>query len=649
MSIAELFNKESTVRQLPLFSQLKAQEIELITERSSLVEYKKNQIIYHEGDPPDAFYCIVTGRVKIFNLDPMGTENLLEYLHRGKYFGIISLLTGEGHSVNAEVINDSLILKIQKEDFNLILNKIPKLAIDLSQMLSRRLKRKDIHTKTIFESTIISVYSSYKGAGRTVFATNLALSLKKETNKNVILIDVSSKGNEVKKTTPIIDLSNFSLEEERIQGAISKSDLNIDFLKTIYDSKSTLSPKGVATLLSFLTNDYHYIVLDLPFRMDEMVFKTLSQSDLIFLISSPDEIDLKATLKLIAELADLAKYKEDKIKIIINEHRFAEGVSHEERVRILKHQVFSTLPLFKSELPDRIILTQPDNKYSKVVRRISRQIGDCMVGLALGSGAAYGLAHIGVLKVIEEENIPIDVISGSSIGAVIACLWASGKTVQELEEFASQLKEKRFIFKMIDLTFPKTGFIRGYKLSKLLREYLGKKTFYDIKIPLKILACNVKSKQTVTIDSGSLVDAVMASCAMPGIFKPVRYKDELLLDGGVLNPLPTEILVKTGAKKIIAVNVIPSREDILKAYQETKRRKSKDVLETNILDYIFSSIEMMEYELARIEAQQADIILHPDIRGLNWLEFHRVGEFIKRGEEEIRRNLGRIKELMAES
>ena len=305
-----------------------------------------------------------------------------------------------------------------------------------------------------------------------------------------------------------------------------------------------------------------------------------------------------------------------------------------------------------------------DSEYAKAIKRISRRVGDCLVGLALGVGFAYGFCHIGVLKVIEEEKIPVDVISGSSVGALIASLWAIGKSSQEIIEITKEFKEPNYVWGLIDLTFPLIGFVKGKKLYRFFKKHLGDKTFYDVKLPLKIIASDVKRKEPRVFDKGPLVDAIMASCSMPGVFMPFRLKEEMLMDGGVINPLPTEVLFKMGVKKIIAVNVTPSREDVLAQYEKIKgqitgektlRKKFfsfkqwlRDVFKINILDIIFSSIEAMQSEMIQREAQLADIVLHPQTEGLHWLELHRAEDLAKRGEEEARKHLDKIWQIINE-
>lgn len=662
------------LKQIPLFAALSDEQRKVIQERAQIVEYKKGETIYKEGDPANAFFCIVSGRVVISTRDNYGKDAVLEYIHRGKYFGMISLLTGEPHSVTAVALNDCLILKIDNNDFDYILRKVPVLAIDLSLTLSRRLKRKDLHQKTIFESTILSIFSSSQKMGKTIYALNLALSLKKETAKSIILLDIGLK--DKVHSIPVklginykpaeVDLSDSIPDITNIKNYILKDNLGIDLLCISYEQEDESCINRLLGILSILVNDYHYIILELPSDLDKAIFNTLNQSDLIHMVSGPDIIELKRTSRLIERLRQEFEFKTEKIKVIINDYSLSDLSPH-QKIEILSREVFATLPRIEYEQPQRTILDVPECEYARVIKRISRQLGERTVGLALGVGAAYGFCHIGVLKVIEKEKIPLDMISGSSIGAFIAALWASGYSAGQITEIAKEFKDSRMIFQLIDLTFPRLGFIKGYRIRRFLRKSLGNKTFYDLKLPLKILASNVKTKESIVIDKGPLVDAVMASCAMPGVFRPVRFKEELLLDGGVLNPLPVKALVAAGIKKIIAVNVTPSREDLLKEYEKIKdktkqvkqdikrkfglfgfKRRIKDIFNINIFDFIFGSIEMMQSEIAQKEAKLADIVLHPDTSGLNWLEFQRAEEFIERGEQETRHNLDKIWQLIKE-
>ncbi|MDD5155726.1 MAG: cyclic nucleotide-binding domain-containing protein, partial [Candidatus Omnitrophica bacterium] len=634
-------NRDSILRELHLFSGLSNAESRIIRDRCQVVEYKKGQVIYEEGSPASSFYCIIIGRVVVYTRGASGNKTILEYLHRGKYFGIISLLTGETHSVSAQALNDCLLLVIKKEDFEYVLKRIPQLAIDLSQTLSRRLKNKDLHQKTIFESTVISIFSSYSQAGKTIYALNLALSLHKETHKSVLVMDICLKDSrhslpvklEVSGDYPVFDLSSGPADTVGILGeVVLKDKFGIDLLCLSYKEEDNHCVKRLIEVLSILVNNYHYIILDMPSSMDRFVFEILNQSELIHILTGPAQVYLERTRNLIRRLNADFHFSPQKIKVIVNEHKLSQ-LSHQQRLEILGHGIFATLPKVELGSLDRLVLDNPDSSYAKAVRRISRELGDCLVGLALGVGVAYGFCHIGVLKVIEEEKIPIDVITGSSIGALVASLWAIGLSSAEILELTGEFKEPKHLWGMVDLTLPFLGFIKGNKLYGFLKRHLGNKTFYDVRLPLKIIASDIRRKEPRVLDKGSLADAIMASCSMPGVFQPFKFKEEMLLDGGMISPLPTEPLFHMGVRKIIAVNVTPSKEDVLRNYerlkeeidagseQPRKRQRSglKDYIrnkfKTNILDIIFSSVELMQSALVQKEGQLADVILHPDLSG----------------------------------
>jgi NTE family protein len=650
-------------------------ERQIIKERSGIREYKKGEVIYQEGSPVSALYCVILGRVKVFTQDASGKETVLEYLHRGKYFGIISLLTGDTHSVTAKAINDCLILTINKPDFDYVLEKVPQLAIDLSKTLSRRLKNKDIHQKTIFESSIVSIFSSYSPAGRTIYALNMALSLRKESFKSVILLELVLQDSphilpaklDIKQCPNIFDLTSEKSNYQEVKSFILKNSFDIDLICLSCPAQDATYIKRLLGVLSLLVNDYHYIILDLPSKMDRVIFDILNQSDSVHLLTSPGPLDLKKTQRLIKRLRTEFNFQDDKIKVVINEYKYSR-LDYQKQSKLLGHEIFATLPRIElnSSATDRLVLDEPDCEYARTIRRVSRNVGDCLVGLTLGVGVAYGFCHIGVLKVIEEEKIPIDVISGSSIGALLAALWAIGKSSQEILEITREFREPKYIWSVIDLTFPFLGFIKGNKLYNFLKRHLGRRTFFDVKLPLKVIASDIKTKESKVIEKGLLADAIMASCSMPGVFRPFVAKEELLFDGGVTNPLPTEVLFKMGLKKIIAVNVTPSREDIMRerdkiraemAYSASVLKQKgflsfahyfKKKLNTNILDIVFSTFEIMQSELARNEAKLADVVLHPDTQGLHWMELHKAEEFAKRGEAEARRGLDKIWQIIRE-
>src|SRR6056297_3089720 len=175
------------------------------------------------------------------------------------------------------------------------------------------------------------------------------------------------------------------------------------------------------------------------------------------------------------------------------------------------------------------------------------------VGIALSGGGSKGIAHIGVLKILEKYNIPVDFVSGTSIGAVIGALYCSGYTSKKLEILFTE--DKKEWKKLFDYTFPKHGLIKGKRIEKFIQEELKDTKFKDLEIPLYITAFDIENKQEIYFNKGSVSKAVRASISIPGMIVPVENNNRILVDGGIVDPIPTEVLKKAGADIIIAINV----------------------------------------------------------------------------------------------
>ncbi len=181
------------------------------------------------------------------------------------------------------------------------------------------------------------------------------------------------------------------------------------------------------------------------------------------------------------------------------------------------------------------------------------EIKQVKIGLALGIGGAKGLAHIGVIKVLEKNNIPINFIAGSSIGALIGAHYAIFKDIKKIEEIVLTTNW-RTSFNLFDPTL-KGGFIKGNKVEKLMDSWFNGKDFNDIQIPLSVVTTDLITGQEININSGDFLKAVRSSLSVPTIFKPVKYKEHLLVDGGLSNPVPDDLARRMGADIVIVVNL----------------------------------------------------------------------------------------------
>jgi NTE family protein len=309
----------------------------------------------------------------------------------------------------------------------------------------------------------------------------------------------------------------------------------------------------------------------------------------------------------------------------------------------------------------------PSGQSHADIRRIARSIGNCLVGLALSSGAAKGFSHIGVLQVLEENGIEPDVVAGSSMGAYVGAVWAYGCDGAQMEKLARDMEGKWSLWRMIDPVFPpRQGFLRGYAVKQRLKQTIGDVHFSDLARPLRILATNLDTLGRVVFSSGEVAAAVHTSIAVPGIFVPVRIGEESFIDGGIVDPLPVDVLREMGVRKIIAVNAIPS-SDRIRAFQQTRRelaghepRCASELARTilplnrhvnyfargNILEILMHSVHGAQIRMAEASSLQADVVLRPDVGDDRWLDFRNPAQYIRAGREAALRQLAEIKALV---
>ncbi|MFC1892530.1 patatin-like phospholipase family protein [Chloroflexota bacterium] len=245
------------------------------------------------------------------------------------------------------------------------------------------------------------------------------------------------------------------------------------------------------------------------------------------------------------------------------------------------------------------------------------------IGLALGSGTARGLAHIGVLEVLEEEGIPIDIITGTSIGAVISALYAQGKDASVIKKLVSRLS-RRQLASLVDLALPRTGLIQGEKIKSLLESVIGGDIeFSTLRIPFACVATDIRTSEEVVISHGSLLEALRASFSVPAVFTLVKWEGRYVVDGGLVNPVPVSVARQMGADFVIAVNVLP---DIRHGSQWADATKGP-----GIINIIIQSLYISTHSAVRSSLEGADIVIEPQVADIDPLDFFQAEKCISQG------------------
>ncbi|MDA8121402.1 MAG: patatin-like phospholipase family protein [Deltaproteobacteria bacterium] len=252
------------------------------------------------------------------------------------------------------------------------------------------------------------------------------------------------------------------------------------------------------------------------------------------------------------------------------------------------------------------------------------------VAVVLGAGAAKGFAHVGVLKVLEMNHVPIHMIMGTSVGSFVGSLSAYGYPAYDLQKIAMTLEKGE----IADLTVPDNGFVKGEKLEAYVNRMIRGTPMQELRIPFYAVATDIGSGQEMVFGKGNTGAAVRASCSIPGIFRPVRIGDRTYVDGGVVSPVAVDAARRMGADIVIAVDI---------------SGEISGTAPTTTLDTIFQSINVMYSKIAAAQLARADVVIHPQVGYIASGDFTKRHEAILEGEKAAQEALPKIRALLVES
>ncbi|NIP24421.1 MAG: cyclic nucleotide-binding domain-containing protein [Phycisphaerae bacterium] len=277
----------------------------------------------------------------------------------------------------------------------------------------------------------------------------------------------------------------------------------------------------------------------------------------------------------------------------------------------------------------------------KQLSRIARRLTGHTVGLALSSGGGKGLAHLGVMKVLQEENIPIDFIAGTSAGAFFGILYAVGWDSERFDAFADEIQTfNRWI--NWDVNFiPRAGILKGAKARDIIARLVENKRFEDLDIPFYCVAADIMTGEEIVFDSGDLADAIRASLSIPGLANPWHINNRYLIDGAFVDPIPAKLLRQKGADIVIASSVIQPL-----AHRRNGNSRDKTEKMPHFLQIITNIQSLVEEQLVKSQEEEIDVLIHTKVQVDHALDFSQARSIIVAGEEAARTQLKAIKELL---
>jgi len=566
----------------------------------------KDELVYRAGDDADALYLVVSGAVDLLD----GAE-LFARRGPGEVFGEGALVAGERRVHTVRVALDAVLLVLSRSGIQRLLELHPQMHERAEELLARRLKAAMHHGPVTRPCEVVALSGWRAGSERRAFALGLAHALERELGRAVAIVTVTTHARS----------SAITARPERP------------------DTVVLGETKAAAALHARVTSEVATRVAQVP----------------VVLLETDD-----ALAPVEADLVGLA----DAVLVHIEGQPPATRSTGSQRVVFVHDRRSGAGPSLSGH--DVVSLPADEPRRTRALERLARHLTHRSVGIALGSGAAWGMAHIGVLDVLERAGIPIDLVAGASMGAIVGAHYALGFSPAQLEEIATRVRDlpgiarilPRLLYLGVDFNITRPGLFAGDHFQRVL-ESLGPikgRTFADLDIPFRAVATDIDRGAPVELGDGDLSDAMRASFSAPWVFTPFRLGDHVLIDGGMSDPVPASTVRHMGADLVIGVNVVPPvfprpqnpLEVALRALERINPLTLRDGARLpNSFDVVVRTLQIMQYELGNVRSAEADVLVHTDLDEYWVLDFWKAAPMIEQGRKAAETALPAIRERLA--
>ena len=637
MTTVEL-DRLAVLAELPLFRWFSPEELAdvgVLFEEASL---RKGQVLWRVGDDADSLVVVASGELEVISR----TDRIINRVGPGESLGEVALITGDPRTATVRAGRPTKLFVLSGVHFAAVAARNAKVLEYLVQLLARRLANTASGERVRRGTTAIAVISDHGVKGRTLVAGALTALLQQFSGRAAVLVRVD----EAFADDPSLVECGERPAPELVGGA--RDDGPVTSIPVRLDP----SPDR-----------------DLPSCLDVLVTKLGSRfpHQVFDLGATPG-----ATADAVAEVCDVVVHV-GTAPITLD----ASHAAHTRCYSVVNLHDARAVPLPVSAA-EPFVLPRDDELAGKdlaaqvrhivehrrtpaapPLHRLARKVLGTCTGVALGGGAAFGIAHVGVLSVLEDAGIPVDVLAGTSFGSIVAIGYAAGLTPREMEEIAARIGNKRTVLSAVtDLTLSRPGLLRGDRLMDVFRPLIPIETFDELRFPCRTVATDIETGERICIERGRLDEAFRTSCAVPILWAPVRRDGRTLVDGGIVDPVPSGVAIEQGADICFAVNVVPQLQKGVDTVltRMTKRLNRLNPFAyangaremPNIFDVAMSSIQTLEYELGNFKAMSADVRINIDCADFTWIEFYRASELIERGAEAAQRALPAIRAVLAE-
>lgn len=599
------------IRSCRLFLGLREDEVRSVIDTGELREVPSGRMICRQGENGGSMFIIVEGRVRVSVAESNGQERLLNYLAQGDHFGELSMLVGSPRMADVTAVLDTELLEIGREDFHQLIATTPRFLANLSQSLGRWLSG-EVSGKR--RRNVPQVVALLHGGGA---AAALAPPVVQGAH------DVSAR------------LHVFT---DRLEVWLGKSDATvspvplksgrIDLVRLI-ETTAALTGRGDGDAEG-------QVLWDLPQTAADP--RLLMQCELVWWAC--ESADTSASLARLRQLLDAEPKLEQRVQFVPCV-RYAQPLP-----RAVPHW----LALRKPDA--RVAYSVTDQNgfgfRARDVARLTHALQGCRLGLALGGGGARGLAHVGVLEALEEQGVYFDHIAGTSVGSMVAASYAAGYAPREIlaamEDELSPPKWTRFVPKGRRLHM--LMLFRLRRAERKFRNYLFDYRFEDLLAPTSTVAVDLVSGQRVVRAQGDVVQAVAESINIPGIAVPILRDGQALVDGGVLDNVPANVLKAAGCDYVVAVHI--GSKLAPRFAGSTPETPTEKMRKPGVWETLVRVLDVQQKGLARLGSDDCDLLIAPDTSAFPFDDFTRGEELRQIGFAEAEAAIPRLKQALGD-
>ena len=560
---------------VPMFRGLRQEELDELASSLRETRYKVGELVLSQGAKNDALYFLRSGHLAV-RVNRPGARETIAFLQPPAVVGDLSLITGKPCSADVEVVVDADVLMLPRDAFTRLAAHRGELLWALVEVLGDRLHTSTLRGAIVAEPVVALLRAHANWPAPVSFAEELGRSLARQMRSDTLVVTLGAAA-AVRSIGPQTFAVGLSTQ-------IGAADLR----------------SALARELTEWRKQFPFIVVN-P-RRDRGIAPYEAAAPLA-----------NAFGELLGPGDSPASAEEEKAKrfLLSAESR---GLPWLSGGRQIIRDAAESERSYVAGGPTTV-------RFRRTVDSIARYVATVQVGLALGGGAAWGLAHIGILMALERAGVPVDVVSGCSMGTIVGAVRCSGRTLNEMREIADTLGRRRRRF--IEPRLWRLHLVSEREVRKALSEFFGELALEELEIPLWMNALDVATGEELSLRDGPLSDAILAAIAMPGLLPPLKRGDRLLVDAGFSDPVPVSQVRNMGCTYAIAVN----------AMQPVGAQKIIERYPLNSLDVLYRCLRVTGYELGEARCHRvADVVVEPRVGDISWLDFHRSQELIEAGE-----------------